>query len=63
VPERRQPASQRPRNLKADDTVFGVEYTDEGPRKAAPKPPAAPPADAPAGDEGGTSRRRGRYLS
>ena len=29
VPEKRQPSSQRPRNLKADDTVFGVEYTEE----------------------------------
>ncbi len=66
VPEKRQPSSQRPRNLKADDTVFGVEYTDEGPRKAAPKPAAAaPPAeDAPAGDDdAGARRRRGRYLS
>ena len=65
VPEKRQPSSQRPRNLQADDTVFGVEYTDEAPRKAAAKPAAAAPAeDEPAGDdEGGARRRRGRYLS
>jgi hypothetical protein len=68
VPEKRQPSSQRPRNLKADDTVFGVEYTEEGPRRtakpAAPAPAAPAPAeDAPAGGAEGGPRRRGRYLS
>jgi hypothetical protein len=65
VPEKRQPSSQRPRNLKADDTIEGIEYTDEpAGRRAAPKPAAAAPAgDAPADDEGGPRRRRGRYLS
>jgi hypothetical protein len=65
VPEKRQPSSQRPRNLKADDTVFGVEYTEEpAGRRAAAKPAAAaPPADAPAEAPEGGSRRRGRYLS
>jgi hypothetical protein len=65
VPEKRQPSSQRPRNLKADDTVFGVEYTEEpGGRRAAAKPaPAAPAEDAPAEAPEGGPRRRGRYLS
>ncbi|MCW3035316.1 MAG: hypothetical protein JWM17_628 [Actinobacteria bacterium] len=67
VPEKRQPSSQRPRNLKADDTIEGIEYTDEpAGRRAAARPAAAAPAeDAPAADEEGGARRRrgGRYLS
>lgn len=66
VPEKRQPDSQRPRNVAADDTVAGITYTNEPVgRKAAKPAAAAPPADAPAEepkDEGGP-RRRGRYLS
>ncbi len=64
VPEKRQPASQRPRNVATDDTVAGITYTDEPARKAAAKPAApAPVADEPAGDDEGPRRRRGRYLS
>ena len=67
VPEKRQPSSQRPRNLKADDTVFGVEYTEEPAGRRAAAKPAAPaedaPAEAPAGGAEGGPRRRGRYLS
>jgi hypothetical protein len=65
VPEKRQPSSQRPRNLKADDTVFGVEYTEEpAGRRAAAKPAAAaPPEDAPAEAPEGAPRRRRGYLS
>jgi hypothetical protein len=65
VPEKRQPSSQRPRNLKADDTVFGVEYTEEpAGRRAAAKPAAASPAeDAPAEAPEGAPRRRRGYLS
>ncbi len=65
VPEKRQPASQRPRNLPQDDTVFGVEYTEEHPQKAAKAAAPAPaPAEAEEGEEdAGPRRRRGRYLS
>jgi len=64
VPEKRQPASERPRNLPQDDTVFGVEYTEE-PAKPAAKAAAPAPAAEPAeeGEEAGPRRRRGRYLS
>ena len=64
VPEKRQPSSVRPRNLQQDDTVFGVEYTEEAARPAAAPAAPAPAAEpAPAEGEEGTRRRRGRYLS
>ena len=65
VPEKRQPSSQRPRNLKADDTVEGVTYTDEPAPKAArgaAKPAAPVEEEAAEGDEPRRARR-GRYLS
>jgi hypothetical protein len=66
VPEKRLPSSFRPRNLAADDSVEGIEYTEEGARPA-PAAPAAPAAaePAPAEGEGEAPRRRGRgrYLS